>query len=204
MLAGSIFLAIIIGVVRGGSITRLASFRLNFFWLIIIAFLLRIILPWLPGSPLERLRFFLTVISYLLLIWALFWNWREPKIDASVINWGIVLAWAGVVLNFLVISLNGGMPVSARAARIAGYRGDFVALKRIYDGIHLLMTPETKFAFLADIIPQPLGVASIGDIILALGVFIFIQNHMLYHGRHLRGRRGEINAVRSQESGVKT
>ncbi|HEX21032.1 MAG TPA: hypothetical protein ENH19_00075 [Actinobacteria bacterium] len=125
------------------------------------------------------------IISYVLLLWALAWNWRGPKLTGNFINWGILTALAGVFLNFLVISINGGMPVSAQAARIAGYRGDFVSLKRVYDGIHLLMSANSRLIFLADILPQPFGVASIGDLLLALGVFIFIQNKMLYRGRHI-------------------
>lgn len=186
MLTVSIFFAILIGLIRGGKLSRLASLKLAFFWLIIISFLLRFILPWIPSSPVARLRFFLILISYLLLIWALAWNWREPKPDGNAIDWGVILALLGVIANFLVIFFNSGMPVSARAARLAGYRGDFVSLKRIYDGIHILMSADTKLVFLADIIPQPLGVASIGDLLLALGVFIFIQNKMLYRGRHIR------------------
>jgi len=50
-------------------------------------------------------------------------------------------------------------------------------------GTHMLLTAETKLWFLADIIPLPVPflarVISIGDILIYVGIFYFIQKKML-------------------------
>lgn len=120
------------------------------------------------------------MISYLLLLVAIFSNERNP---------GFLTAAAGITLNLVVIALNRGMPVkgtgldTASVARLASAR----------DGLHILLGPETKMPWLADVIRFPGsfgGMFSIGDIVLGLGLFILIQNKMVYLGRHRQNSGG--------------
>lgn len=187
MLIASILLALLVGWLRGGKVSRLVDFQLKLPWLIIAAFVIQSALPRLTSGPLAGYRFVLLITSYLMLLWALSRN--EP-------NLGIIMTTLGVFLNFTVILLNGGMPVSQGAARSTGYTGSFEALAAAKDGVHVLLGPGSRLAWLADIIPQPVppflgAVVSVGDIILAAGVFIVVQNNMKYVGRR---RQAEGNS----------
>lgn len=82
----------------------------------------------------------------------------------------IAVALAGAALNLAVMLPNGGMPVSRAAlAEIGGAHVD-VAEGHLYK--HVVVDDDTTFAVLGDVIPvPPLGlVASVGDIVLALGL----------------------------------
>jgi hypothetical protein len=82
---------------------------------------------------------------------------------------GMALAGAGLVLNLLVIAANGAMPVSQRAARIAGLPRDALSQPGIK---HEVLGNDTALSPLADVIPLPgTGqVISAGDIVLAAGI----------------------------------
>ncbi len=107
-----------------------------------------------------------------------------------ILLWILVHAWVpgaalvllGLVANALVIGLNGGMPVSGEAAAVAGLSGTPPA------GEHVPLTAETVLPALADVIPVPpiRSVISVGDILLAAGLFP-LANHLL-GGRRLRPR----------------
>jgi hypothetical protein len=87
-----------------------------------------------------------------------------------------LFAFAGTLMNFLVISLNGGcMPVSAALLTGAGERLSQLASGQVY--AYCLAGEHTRLAFLGDVIrlgpaAKPLGFASIGDIVLCVGVGI--------------------------------
>lgn len=188
MLVLAILLALAVGWVRGGKISRLADFQLALPWLIVVAFLVQAMLPRLSLASLAGYRFVLLILSYILLLWAL---------SRNEFNWGIILSTMGVFFNFAVILVNGGMPVSSTAVRAVGYTGSLSRLETVRDGIHVLLQPTTRLPWLADIIPQPLpspfgGVASVGDILLALGVFMLIQSKMIYVGRRRKNRESVL------------
>jgi hypothetical protein len=83
---------------------------------------------------------------------------------------GAPLAALGIGLNAIAVSLSGGvMPVSPGAVAAAG-------VPPPADALHVL-TPDAPP--IADVIPIPmLGVYSVGDMLLALGVFILIVTTM--------------------------
>lgn len=98
---------------------------------------------------------------------------------------GFWLIFTGVALNFLVMAANGGrMPVSLEAVSVL----DPVYTEMLQSGTavtkHMLMDESTRLAFLGDIIPltspYPRDQAiSIGDVIMNVGIFVFIQQLML-------------------------
>ena len=65
------------------------------------------------------------------------------------------------------------MPVLEEAARLAGETGALVL-----DAKHVLLTDETRLPFMADIIPLPGAVLSLGDVFLAIGVGVFLEDQM--------------------------
>ncbi|HYE83858.1 MAG TPA: DUF5317 domain-containing protein, partial [Clostridia bacterium] len=87
-------------------------------------------------------------------------------------------------LNFLVIMLNGGqMPVSGEAMQGIGLMDNMLAVRDGKIITHTLIDSQTVFKYLGDIFvlgkpyPRP-KVFSIGDVIMALGIFIYIQDIM--------------------------
>ncbi len=99
--------------------------------------------------------------------------------------WGVRFAALGVFANVAVIFANGGkMPVSTEALRSVGMPASRVAyLIAGRSLVHRPMRPGTALWFLGDLLylPPPIvrsAVFSIGDIILAGGVFLLIQDAM--------------------------
>lgn len=79
---------------------------------------------------------------------------------------GMALAAGGMLLNVMVIALNGAMPVSLPAAERAGVRVREMGIK------HEVLDPDTLLPWLGDVIPLP-GVGaliSLGDVVLAMGI----------------------------------
>lgn len=76
------------------------------------------------------------------------------------------------------------MPVSFKGAKGYEHYTEELPEEMIYDIKHSLVTEDTRFVFLADIItlprPYPLArIISLGDIILMIGVFLFFQEAMV-------------------------
>jgi len=95
------------------------------------------------------------------------------------------LVMAGLVMNILVIGVNGGMPVSASAIETAGAGAE--GLLGAGTAKHHLMGPDDSLTPLGDVIgiPPPVGaVISIGDVLLYAGVAALVVMIML-------GRSGE-------------
>lgn len=85
---------------------------------------------------------------------------------------GTGLVAGGLLLNALVVGLNGAMPLSAAAAGRAGVATDLVAAG--LDPRHELSGRTTKLAGLGDVVPVPLPllpqVVSPGDLLVAAGL----------------------------------
>lgn len=117
-----------------------------------------------PGTPVAMAA---NVAGYLLLI--PFW-WRHRHSP------GLALVLAGLALNLAVIAANGGqMPVDFDLAARMGLPLPAGPLPK-----HRPLGPETRLAFLADVIPLPLfhRVVSVGDLLLMAGVFLYVQEVM--------------------------
>jgi hypothetical protein len=101
-------------------------------------------------------------------------------------NPGFLLILIGVFLNFLVMALNGGrMPVSLDAASVLD-PGYIEVLKESLYAKHTMLTSSTYLGFLGDVIPisdpyPRTQIISIGDIIMNIGIFFFIQYLMVHH-----------------------
>ena len=178
MLLEVIAASLLAGWLIGGRISRLADVKLTGAEFIIAAFIVQALVSRVAAVD-QTLGYLFHVGSYLMLLAALSRN--EPSA-------AIGLMAAGVFLNFVVISLNGGMPVS-------------VAVPVTFDdSIHIRLTDNTLLPWLGDVITWPLpgplrGLASIGDILLSAGVAALIIQGMRYTGRRIR--REEATARRN-------
>ena len=155
--------ALVVGWLRGGKLRNLTEVRVAAWWLLPLGFVILTASNFVPAEY-DSLAVGLVLASYIpLLIFV--WLNREAS--------GIWIAGIGILMNFTVIALNGGMPVLPEAAAIAGETGELVL-----DAKHVLLTDDTRLPFLADIIPLPGAVVSLGDVFLAIGVAVFLEDQM--------------------------
>lgn len=167
--------AIIGGLLRHGSIDRLAGTRFRVLWLLWAGFAIQIGAQiWSPGWLTESWELAVLLVSNALVAMFLISNFRLP---------GIALAAAGLTLNVLVIGLNGAMPVAESASEGAGIKRTLeqAGLK------HELLDSNTLLPWLGDVLPIAFfrEVLSVGDILLASGIAYLIYARMTRsRGRH--------------------
>jgi len=93
---------------------------------------------------------------------------------------GVPLLAAGLVLNAVVIAVNGAMPVSLYAASRAGFSG--ASLFQVDDATHEVADSSTHLRALGDVVPVPLPVhpetVSVGDLLIVSGVGLLIVTGM--------------------------
>ncbi|MHB1418205.1 MAG: DUF5317 domain-containing protein [Bacillota bacterium] len=120
----------------------------------------------------------LHLLSFVLLLYFLWLNRRHP-------GWKIVAA--GVALNFLVIAANGGaMPVDPTYLPVELARPLQQGLYLTYVAIN----ESTRLGFLGDVITMPNlrpSSYSIGDIMILIGLFYFIQQSIALRPRVFSG-----------------
>ncbi|MBL7199266.1 MAG: DUF5317 domain-containing protein [Anaerolineae bacterium] len=179
LLLASIALAVAIAWMRGGKLSRLGEMQFELWWVVPAVAVVQALGARLGRSP---GRFSLsysrsvTMIASFAALWIVVWcNRRLPGI------WWVL---AGVTLNLSVIAANGGyMPIPPEAA--AHTAGREVALQvpvgsALAGSKDILLPPQqARFWFLGDVVvipaPFPWPTAmSIGDIVLAVGIFWFI------------------------------
>jgi len=168
-LALVLFVAMAVAVLRGGRITNLADIRLNLWWLLPLGFLMQAATNWLPDrdwSP--QVGVALVLLSYVPLLILVIVN-RDRA--------GMWLSGVGVLMNFTVIALNGGMPVLTEAGLVASGFSATPDLVTSYK--HTALDAGTRLAFLADVIPVRMfgqgQVISLGDVFLAVGLGRFLE-----------------------------
>ena len=145
--------AIALGYLIGGRLRYLAEVRFRHSW----AALAGIALQFLPVGG--TLGYVALMASFALLLFVAIANLRLP---------GFPLVMAGLCLNFLVIGVNQGMPVTRDAIVASGQTQTLESLARERGTKHHLATDEDRLLFLGDVIgiPPPVRQAvSVGDIV---------------------------------------
>ena len=165
---GAVLLGVAIGLALGGSLATLADARFRWWPLAIVGLSLQVIeVPALKGQLDHWLALGLLIASYVALLVFVAANIRRP---------GFALVAVGFVLNLLVISLNGGMPVKANALRRAAGPGYPAAVRRLVQTggtKHHLARSSDVLIPLSDVIAvgRPVrNVFSIGDLTAMAGV----------------------------------
>jgi ABC-type uncharacterized transport system permease subunit len=163
-----IALSVLVGYMRGGRLKHYLEKPLSCVFLPVAAFALEAAIP-LAGA---RLLAPVVILEYVLLFAFVFANRKVPAV------WLIA---AGVALNALVIFANGfRMPVTPVAFDPAF--GRFVERVRSGELIeYVLVGWDAPLWFLGDTIPISRvvpGIASVGDFVLAGGMFWLIQSFM--------------------------
>jgi len=178
MVFDGIVISIILALIRGGSFKSFADLRLKSGWIFPILLIVQLVIfnlqsqiPWI--ASLSNYAFIAVYVIGLLFLWL---NRHHT---------GFIVIFIGVLLNFIVMAANGGrMPVSLEAASILDpYFAQVIQDGGVY-AKHQLLTDASWFGFLGDIIPitKPYPrdqVISIGDVVMNVGIFLFIQKLML-------------------------
>lgn len=189
MLVEAIFLAILVGLIRGGKVKNLDLIPLKYLYVFAIAVCIYAFTEFTGArsgrADMVHVARLANLVQYVVLLVAIGLNLR------SIPEMWIVAA--GTLCNFLAVATNGGvMPISPIAASAAGIPEILAVAKVRHMVRHVSMSPLSHFKPLSDIIPigpfpfLPHGVAlafekvaSVGDIIVALAVFILIHRYMM-------------------------
>ncbi|MFD1736974.1 DUF5317 domain-containing protein [Bacillus salitolerans] len=177
MVYDGIILSIIIALFRGGNFKGIAELKFKMGW----------VFPALLGFQLiifyfqNKIEWVGIVSNYAFMavyVIGLYFLWLNRHHSSFMV------IFIGVLLNFIVMAVNGGrMPVSVEAASFI----DPYYLEAMKEGLyakHAMITDSTILSFLGDIIPLTAPypreqVISIGDVIMNVGIFIFIQKLMV-------------------------
>jgi hypothetical protein len=171
--------ALLIAVLRGGRLARLASLPLRWPALPIAAFALQSTVIYFPASWLlgsKNAAALILPLSYLVLLAVVWVNRRIP---------GMALIGLGLVLNLAVILANGGyMPVAPEVLQSIGHGDHVTAMEpgaRVENSKDIVLPREqTHLWVLSDIFPLPPpfpipSAFSLGDVLTAAGVFLAVQ-----------------------------
>jgi len=175
--------AVLIGFLTRGRPSHLAE--VQFRWPVVG--LAGVALQFIPASG--TLGIVVLLSSFVLLGLAVAVNIRLP---------GFPLILAGLALNFLVIAVNGGMPVTANALVASGQQATLKDLLEDGRAKHHLATRADDLVVLADAIPLGAPVrqaVSVGDILAYSGAAWFIVR-----GMHRRGGVGSAGDPQIVES----
>lgn len=179
MLIESVGTSVVVGKLRGGSFTNMKDANLEKWYFFVSGFLVEFSAVYLSEKGFEIFRdniLLIHFLSYMLLFIGLYYN-------RSLL--GFKLIFIGIFLNFLVIMANGGqMPVLGEAMVNIGLVDNMVAIRDGHVITHTLIDDRTVLRYLGDImvLPKPYPrpkIFSIGDVFMAVGVFLYIQEIMI-------------------------
>lgn len=181
MLFETLLLAIIIGYIRKGKLTNLENLPLKGWPLIaagILIYILQISILRISDGNIAHIVFinlkWFQIASNSAMITGLLISSREP---------GYILSSLGMLLNMIAAFVNGGrMPVSPTALEKLGLFEQLSVLQAGGTSVHQLLDETTKLYLLCDVIPIPVitpKAASLGDLILSIGIFLIIHKYMI-------------------------
>ncbi len=179
MLVESVGASLAVGKIRGGSFSNIKDANLEKWYLFVSAFLVEFAAVYMASKGIRFFIdniFFIHGLSYLLIFAGVYFN------RGSL---GFRIVFIGVFLNFLVIMANGGqMPVSGEAMVGIGLVDNMIDIRDGRIITHTLINSHTVLKYLGDIFvlgkpyPRP-KIFSAGDVFMALGIFIYIQEIMI-------------------------
>ncbi|MDR7857699.1 DUF5317 domain-containing protein [Tissierella sp.] len=182
MVIETMTLSLLLGKLAGGKIRNLEYLYIKGWYLFAISFLVEIASLLIVSKSIGNLSiiiedkfYYIHIFIYLLLIIGLSMNFDEN---------GFKIVLLGSISNFIPLVLNNGrMPVSVNALKYSKLYNQLSLLEEGRILTHTLTSETTKFLYLCDIIPIPdpyifPKIISIGDIFIALGLFVLIFSYM--------------------------
>ncbi len=155
--------AIGLGYLLGGRVSQLSGIKVRWFPLALVGLVMQ--LAPVPGN---RWPVYMLYASFVLLLVFAFMNLKVT---------GFAIIAVGIILNFTVIAVNGGMPVSGRSLIDSGQQATLPALEHDGGAKHHLINTSDDLTFLADVIAIPPPVSqsvSLGDLFTYGGVIVLI------------------------------
>jgi hypothetical protein len=176
MLFDGALLALVVGRLAGGRLSRLGEIPLRVPLLFVAAFAVQVAVRlgarW---QPIAAAAPYVHLASYLLLAAGLGLNWR--LVDLRVVA-------VGVGLNFAAIAANGGyMPTNLAAVERLGHRSLVNDLMAGREALNQVADAHSRLVFLGDrfALPSPYphpSVFSLGDVFITLGACLLIVRGM--------------------------
>ncbi len=171
----AVVLGILLGVAAKGKISNLLKVKFEKIWIIVLAFAIQTVLRVLTVNRLDIALKYGLVIQCIVFGILLIGFWLNRR------YLGMSLIGLGCMLNAFTMALNGGrMPVSIDALTKANMGKMLKVLQIGTDGKHMIADKTTKLFFLSDVINLPpflgamMPIVSIGDLIIAVGVFALV------------------------------
>lgn len=157
MLASAVGAGLLVGLALRGSLANLAAVEVRWMALLIAAVTARLI-AMAPFADMRGIAHFLSL--------ALIALFAASNLRLT----GARLAMLGSGLNAAVVGINGGaMPVTPEAAGL-------IQAQATADSLHALSRDAAPFGDVLAL--PPLGVYSVGDVMLSVGVFLFTVSSM--------------------------
>lgn len=175
----SLGLAVVVSLLRGGRLGRVAGSDLRLGSLLFVGLLLQLGVDAAAGRDLlgEGVLYAVLALSQLAVLGWVVANRSRP---------GMALIGLGLLMNAVVIGANGAMPVDPDAIDRLG-----IGPVEVAPGKHEPLTDDTRLAWLADVIPLPpiRTIVSVGDIVLAVGLLPLMHHLMSARQSTDGGRR---------------
>jgi hypothetical protein len=188
----AVALGLVIGLARGGSFRNLSDAELRAAPLVFVGVALQVGSTFAEHANMHWLPLGLVLASFACVAGFAALNFTLP---------GMTLVAIGALCNLLVISANGGMPVSLRALDRAGLGNPFTGPGAAdVKGAHHVLRPGTHLRFLADVIPITVtaNVVSVGDIVIWAGLLLLVAELMVGPKGKRRRRSAEQVSARSE------
>lgn len=167
ILLAVLLLALVLVPLAGGRLGRLAEIDLKAMWAIGVALGLQIVIISIIPDRFEGVHVPLHILSY---VFAAIFVWLNRGIP------GMVIIGLGALCNLIAILANGGVmpatPAALRSAGIVQNSGQFA---------NSTVVDDAKLQFLGDVFAVPdswpiiANVFSIGDVLIAIGIFVLIH-----------------------------
>ena len=188
MLLEAIVLSLIIGFIRGGKLRGLKRFKKKTFWFLILGILVQgaIVIGnnFVQVNSVGKILTYskeILILSYLLILIGIISNYDCRSLWISLI---------GYIMNFIVLlSNNWKKPILMEGLKLTKNLGLIDIINSGAASIYTPLVEGTKHPVLANYIvfskPYFLTkVVSIGDFIIAIGIFILIQDFMKENNRY--------------------
>lgn len=182
MLAEAIVISMIVGLVRGGKLSKFRDIKEKTLWFFVIGILIQSILTFSQSligiSIIDNILTYtkeILLFSYLLLSIGIIINYKNKALWISFI---------GYILNLLAIFSNSWKkPILIEGLNLTGKLELIEIIKEKSISVYTPLVEGIKYPSLGNIIifsdPYFLAkVVSIGDIIISIGIFVFIQDIM--------------------------
>lgn len=183
MIIEAILLSIVVGLIRGGKLSRFSKVNFKKMWILLFGIILQSFIIFLNGvegihvsEKIFKCMKELIIISYLILLVGILLNFEYRSL------W---LVLAGNILNFFVMIANHWKrPVLQEGVKLIGLDSLYAMLSGDTLSLYTAIDAQTKYPILGNIIvfsnPYPIPrILSIGDLIISFGLYTLIQEIML-------------------------